>query len=153
MKSTGIAIRVARRFLQGTRWDNMLNGDFFTLRWNDRKWLIEESDTRITGVRGFLPEDQQKMDEYEMPTLFKDLKGNSEKVLLNVNFYSIQQYLHLSGDKGPEARKKVVQAYEDMFSDVIKQWSEGPDQDPGRLKQLESLLPKIRKKLVWKKVK
>lgn len=151
MNDIAIIARVAARF--AARWDNAANGTYFSLHWGKTKWQIEESDEPMSGLRSFT--EASKFDTYEMPTLENDLKGNAEYLLTTVGPETVRGYAKIKADdKGPVAREKILKAYDEVFDALTKQWKEeGDTLSMRKLEQFEKLLPKLRKKLVWKKVK
>lgn len=104
----------------------------------------------MSGLRSLT--EASDLSAYEMPILQNDLRGKAEYMLADVPPNLIYRHAGLKDDdKGPEVRAKILSAYTKVFDSLVKQWAE--DGDTLRQAQFEQLLPKLKKKLVWKKVR
>jgi phenylpyruvate tautomerase PptA (4-oxalocrotonate tautomerase family) len=156
-RTTRLAVRVASRFKdcslrgdkQAARWENAINGTYFTLSWNKKTWQIEESDEPISGLRSIT--EARDLDTYQMP-MVDDMIQKALGPSVSVGQSTVRQYAKLQADdKGPETRAKLVKGYETVFDAIIRDMKSDGDED--RAKKFEDLVPALKKKLVWKKTK
>jgi hypothetical protein len=124
-------------------WINAINSTFFTVRWDKSKWQVEEmaDGSAIPGMVSVT--EGSGVIAYQMPILDKLVKtkmGNHYSLDAN----TVRQFAKLhKSDSGSEIRKKIIDAHEVIFKELV-------EEDPtGRF---QALLPDLRKKLVWKKV-
>jgi hypothetical protein len=135
-----VILRVASAHIAA--WINAINGKFFTVRWDKSKWQVEEmaDGSAIPGMVSLT--EGSGVVAYQMPILDKLVKSKmGSNYSLDAN--TVRQFAKLQmDDKGPEARKKLVDAHEVIFKEM------GEADPTGRF---QALLPELRKKLVWKK--
>jgi hypothetical protein len=123
-------------------WINAINGKHFTLRWDKAKWQAEEmaDGSAIPGMVSIT--EGSGAVAYQMPILDKLIKtkmGGSYS--LDANTVRMFAKLH-TNDSGPEVRKKIIDAHDAIFKEMVEGDTTG---------RFQALLPELRKKLVWKK--
>lgn len=132
-------------------WINAMNGTHFTLRWDKKKWEVEEMEdgSPIPTMRGF--GGQSGLITHQMPILDAFVWGKFER-FLGFDATTILSYAKLHGnDSGEEVRKKLIAANDAVYDAVAKQMKEeGRAYDAERL---TGYMPEIRRKLKWKRVR
>lgn len=146
------AQRVLDRYLRQAAWQNVINGEYFSLRWNRVKWQLEEmaDGSKIPGHISIGAEGPQ-MVAYEIPQLSALLsKYDLPPITYSPEIFR-SGYLSLRGTpSGAEVRQQVVEAYGRFLQAVLDSFKEN---DSPYVEKLESLIPQFQKKLVWKPVR
>lgn len=132
---------------------NALTSEYVTLAWNKTKWIIEESDEPIGGLIEMF--NRPKLPTYQMPTQFANLEWAIDSYerqvrLLDIGPETVLSYRPIRGGKGPEVRASIVQAYEDIVEAGLRELKQDGYDERARL--LARVWPKVRKKLVWKRI-
>jgi hypothetical protein len=146
----GIVERVVLRHMTAARWDNSVNGSYFSLRWNKTKWSLEEmlDGSRIPATSNF-GEGHAGLVTYEMPQLGALLSKYDTPI--NAHSDSIRVGAKLQGeDTGPVARQKLITASNEHMKLAIDSLREDGSPD---LNKVIHLAKEFEKKLVWKKIK
>jgi hypothetical protein len=144
---------VLRRYLQSAGNVNSINGTYVTVGWNNTRWQVSESDEPI-GNRALFG--STRLPTYEMPTQLKPLEwavdhSGRQLHMLSVSTGIILAHVHILGStKGPEVRDRIVGAYHYLYEAGLSSLKENGQEREAVA--LEKVWPKVRKKLVWKKV-
>lgn len=137
-------------YIRQAAWLNAMNATFYSLMWDRSKWEIEEMADGSAVPKFREVGDKHAAISYRMPILDKLIKTKmGPNYSLGPN--TIISFAKLHGDdSGAEARKKLVEAHNTIFSNMLKGLK--GDSLNEEAAKLEKLIPELRRKLVWKKV-